>query len=342
VRPGYVSAPTREIDMPGRVQAAIAELTAPSAAPPHARLWPAWRVALRALLALAVLVLFYAFAIAVIVGLLLFTWLQLQFFKNGGGAIGILIFLPPLIALALLIALWPRFHAWKDPGRGLTPQRVPELFAMLREVARATGQPVPKRVYLVTQVNAWIANRGIFMGHAIAIGVPLFEIMTVDELRSVVAHELGHYARRGAGLGTLVHQTTRTFATAASAAGGIPVLAEVFELWVWLFLRVANPIAQQQELRSDELAYRTTGAASTVSALVKLHLADEFGGLDDADSEHNTRLFSTHPPLRDRVQLATHFGGTATLPADDRPALVLIEPLLIKDEPAAANASRVN
>jgi hypothetical protein len=36
---------------------------------------------------------------------------------------------PPLGALAIARSIWPRFHGWVDPGRGLIEQRAPELLS---------------------------------------------------------------------------------------------------------------------------------------------------------------------------------------------------------------------
>jgi heat shock protein HtpX len=45
--------------------------------------------------------------------------------------------------------------------------RHPQLFAEIDGVARATGQAMPADVYLVPDVNAWVAQRGGMMGPAV-------------------------------------------------------------------------------------------------------------------------------------------------------------------------------
>jgi Zn-dependent protease with chaperone function len=311
-----------------RVADILAAFISSAASAPLVELWPAWRVAIQSLAALGVLLFFYVFSIAVIVGLVAVSWLQLKVFADGGRVVLWLVVLPIVVALALVVAIWPRFPRWEDPERGLPEGLLPDLFAMLREVARATCQPMPRRVYLYRAANAFVANRGLFMGRAIGIGLPLFELLTVEELRSVVAHELGHYAGRGAGLGTLVYRAASTFASGTEAAGGVPGLGILFYAWTLLFLRVAMPIAQQQELRADELACGAVGADATISALAKLQVTVDDAGIFDPDAEHNARLFGTHPPLRDRVALARQFGKAPVIAPDRRPASVLAEPLL--------------
>jgi Zn-dependent protease with chaperone function len=264
-----------------------------------------------------------------VAALLFFTWAQVQLLSRAGGvAIGVLVLLPPLAALAILLAIWPRFHVWVDPGRGLTETRAPELFQMLRDVARITRQPMPRRLYLFDAVNAFVANRGMFLGRAIGIGLPLFEILTVAELRAVVAHEFGHDASRAGGLSTFVYQAARTFVGATDAAGIVPGLDAVFELWAEAFLRIAMPISRQQELRADELACHVAGVETTISALTKISTNSMWGEIADPAPGWEQDLHETHPPLRDRIGLARSLQVTAALPADDRPARVLLETLL--------------
>jgi Zn-dependent protease with chaperone function len=313
---------------------ATAAAGAEAGAGPTVRRWSSAELGLRALLAVLVLVLFYVFSLGVVAVLLLVTWLQVQLFRSGGGALGILVFLPPLGALAILLAIWPRFHTWRDPGRGLTRQRAPELFETLQQVARATRQPMPRRVYLFDEVNAFVANRGIFMGRAMGLGLPLFELLTVGELRAVIAHELGHYASRAGGLSTFVYRAVRTFGRATAAAGTVPGLNVAFELWAEAFLRLAMPISRQQELRADELACRATGIETTISALTKISKHNPWGDIANPVAGWEQDLHETHPPLRDRIALARSLQVQAVLPADDRPARVLLETLLAGRTPA--------
>jgi len=299
--------------------------------------WSSRKLAARALLAVVVLVLFYAFALSVVAALLFVTWAQVQLFNQPGGrAVGVLLFLPPLGALAILLAIWPRFRGWEDPGRGLTDKRAPELFQMLRDVSRVTRQPMPRRVYLIEDVNTFVANRGMFMGRAMGLGLPLFELLTVDELRAIVAHEFGHDASRAGGLSTFVYRAVHTFSSATEAAGTVPGLDVVFGLWAEVFLRIAMPISRQQELRADEMACWVAGADAAIAALTKISTHGPWGEIVDPVPGWEQNLHETHPPLKERIALARGLNSTPALPADDRPARVLLETLL-----ATANTAQV-
>jgi heat shock protein HtpX len=66
-------------------------------------------------------------------------------------------------------------------------------------------------VYLIGQVNAFVADRGGIMGfgsrRVMGIGLPLLSILTVSELRGVLAHEFAHYYGGDTRLGPWVYKT---------------------------------------------------------------------------------------------------------------------------------------
>src|SRR5690349_15531959 len=93
-----------------------------------------------------------------------------------------------LSGMALLGSVIPRKDVFNPPGPRLEDRDHPKLFAMLREVASATGQPMPADVYLLNQVNAFVTARGGRMGvggvRVMGIGLPLIQALSVDGLRA--------------------------------------------------------------------------------------------------------------------------------------------------------------
>jgi len=55
---------------------------------------------------------------------------------------------------------------------------------------------MPKEVYLIADVNASVAQRGGILGvgsrRVVGLGLPLTRILSVAQLRAVLAHEFGH------------------------------------------------------------------------------------------------------------------------------------------------------
>ena len=84
---------------------------------------------------------------------------------------------------------------------------------MLRDVAAKTEQEMPTEVFLLPEVNAWVAERGGLVGigsrRVMGIGLPLMETLTVAQLCAVLAHEFGHYYGGDTSLGPWLYATHR-------------------------------------------------------------------------------------------------------------------------------------
>jgi heat shock protein HtpX len=80
---------------------------------------------------------------------------------------------------------------------------------MVSSLSRATGEAMPKEVYLIADVNAWVAQRGGILGvgsrRVMGLGLPLMRILSLTQLRAVLAHEFGHYYGGDTRLGPLVY-----------------------------------------------------------------------------------------------------------------------------------------
>src|SRR5690349_17113260 len=84
----------------------------------------------------------------------------------------------------------------------LGPAEHPELFAFLYRLADEARAPRPHRVYLSAQVNAAvffdlsIANLILPSRKNLEVGLGLINVLTLGELKAVLAHEFGHFAQR--------------------------------------------------------------------------------------------------------------------------------------------------
>jgi heat shock protein HtpX len=163
---------------------------------------PAPSLAARAALAVALMVGFYVLAAALIVGLLSVPYIEYHYIDRvdlriGLASIG--------AAIGILVGIAPRIDKFQPPGVELLPANQPRLFTVLDALATATGQARPKSVYLIGDLNAWVAQRGGIMGigsrRVMAIGLPLLETLDVGEIRGVLAHEFGTTRRSRKGFG---------------------------------------------------------------------------------------------------------------------------------------------
>ncbi len=154
---------------------------------------------LRAVVAVALLAGFYLLAIGVIVGLL---GGGLWAVATGHGAGIKLVLVGGLVAFAVGRALYVvsrSSRAEDQSGLLLTPQAQPAFWQEVRALAVAAQTRPPDEIRLVPDVNAAVSEQASLLGlragkRTMYIGAPLLVGLTADQLRSVLAHELGHYS----------------------------------------------------------------------------------------------------------------------------------------------------
>lgn len=210
--------------------------------------------------------------------------------------------------------------------------QAPRLYAIVRELAMRAEIPMP-RVYRIPspQPNAFATGRNPKNG-VVAVTDGILEILTERELRGVLAHEIGHVKNRDILVSTI----------AAAVAGAIAYIANMLQFTAIfggssdddapnpiaaLALAIVAPIAatlvQLGISRSREYLADETGAAlsgdpeALASALEKLDRAahvvppvtaapstaslfivNPFAGMRGG----LVSLFSTHPPMQERVR----------------------------------------
>src|SRR5438128_9072024 len=109
-------------------------------------------------------------------------------------------------------------------ARELSEQDAPDLFRIVRELAAGAHMPMP-RVYLIASDSPNAFATGRSPEHAaVAVTEGILKLLTPDELRGVLAHELSHVRNRD----TLIS------AVAATLAGVIMMVARM-AYWAALF-----------------------------------------------------------------------------------------------------------
>jgi len=232
-------------------------------------------VGLRAVLALGLMIGFYALALGLAGALL---WVPYAVYAYAHR-------IPGKLALGCLVGagiiLWsvmPRRDRFEAPGPELEPRRNPKLFEMIRGVAAATKQEMPAEVYLVGDMNAWVAHRGGFMGKGargiMGLGLPLLQTLSVSELRAVLAHEFGHYHGGDTKLGRFVYTTRAAIGRTLENLGRHGSILQLPFIWYGrIFLRVSHAVSRRQELAADQLAAHVVGARPLAEGLKKIHAA---------------------------------------------------------------------
>jgi Zn-dependent protease with chaperone function len=227
----------------------------------------------RALLALALWAGYYLLAVGLAAGLFVFAFGL--FAKAGTVPPSVAFSLGGLAAVAGALILWaafPRWERFRPPGPRLDPKRQAALVGEVRAVAERTGQRPPSDCYVELSANAWVGNRGGFLGlftrRVLTVGLPLLNVLTRPQLRAVLAHEFGHYVAGDTRLGPWVHKTQAAIhRTLAALEDGDSIWIHAFAAYGRLFSRVSLAVSQRQELAADALAARVAGSRAMAEAL---------------------------------------------------------------------------
>jgi len=185
-------------------------------------------------------------------------------------------------AIAILVSILPRFDRYKPVGVRITPESEPKFFEAISQMARKTGQRMPYAVYVMPQFNAWVNERGGFMGigrrRYLSMGLPVFPFMTVSQLEGLLAHEFGHFYNGDLKLSPWIWRTRRSMmrtmknvtSTRFSYFAGL-----IYEPYVQMFLYVTQSIARRHEYRADELAARAVGRDAVIEELHLIYIGDD-------------------------------------------------------------------
>jgi heat shock protein HtpX len=264
-------------------------------------------------------------------------------------AVGYLIGGPSGAALAFLVAAGTNLVSYWNADKlvlamhgaqEVDERSAPELVALVRELARNAGLPMP-RVHVMdsAQPNAFATGRN--PGHgAVAVSRGLLETLNRDEIAGVIAHELAH----------IRNHDTLTMTITATIAGAISMLAQfglffggsresnnglgIVGTLVMVILAplaamlVQMAISRTREYAADALGARISGRPDALaSALAKIASIAPKVENETAERAPATahlfiinpltnrgmdNLFSTHPSTENRIaaleQLAQGMG----------------------------------
>ena len=210
-------------------------------------------------------------------------------------------------------------------AKPLSEEEAPGIYQMVRELTTRAGLPMP-RLYMIPsdQPNAFATGRSP-KHSAVAVTSGITKLLSEDELRGVIAHELAHISNRD-----ILTQSV------ASAIGAMITYLAYFFMWFGgddesplgligsLALVILAPIAatliQLAVSRQREYSADATGAEicgnpeSLASALLRLEEGAKAMPMQVNQATESlyivkpfkgggiAGLFSTHPPIEERVR----------------------------------------
>ena len=341
--------------------------------------------ALRALLSVLMLVGFYVLAVGMLVGCAVLTVTMAQH-SHGPAALkfGILTLIVAAGIVTALVQVARAQRASRDQdesGVYLTPGQAPELWAQVRELADLAGTRAPDTIELVPEVNAAVSEETRLLGlvggtRQLLLGVPLLQGLTVAQLRSVLAHELGHYSNAHTRLGPIAYRGRAVVVVTVSRLSG-NIVGWLLRQYAKAYLVVSQAVSRSQELEADRLSVQVAGRRVAQSTLRELPVIDaawsfyerrylapgwaagyattahgffggfgqlltarsaELEGLRGQDVPGERSVWDSHPPIPHRVAAMDRLPETRQAAEDPRPATALVPGF---DQAAAALAGRV-
>ncbi|MDQ7821389.1 MAG: M48 family metalloprotease [Candidatus Eremiobacteraeota bacterium] len=156
------------------------------------------------------------------------------------------------------------------PGPQVRGEDEPRLFQNIRDVAEKIKTRMPDAVYLIPDVNAFVAEVGGFMGmgtrRIMAVGLGLLAVDSVGSFKATIAHEFGHYLGGDTTLGGFIYRVRESMIRVVENLGD-SWLAKPFEWYAMLFLRITHSISRQQELAADRASVEIAGKEAHIAGL---------------------------------------------------------------------------
>jgi len=210
------------------------------------------------------------------------------------------------LAVFMWKALFFVQHRYEIDDLEVTEAEQPKLFAFLHRLADEAGAPRAHRVFLSPRVNAAvfydlsILNLILPSKKNLEIGLGLVNMLTLGEMKAVLAHEFGHFAQRSMAVGRWVYiaqQIAAHIIAKRDALDGflrtlsrldlrIAWVGWIMQLTVWSIrslMEIAfrgvvlaqRALSREMELQADLVAVSLTGSDALVHALHRLQIADE-------------------------------------------------------------------
>ena len=211
-----------------------------------------------------------------------------------------------ILTVFMLKSLFSMRKMGNPNGIEVTPNEQPELYGFLHQLADEIGAPKPHRVFITSEVNAAVfydlslLNLLFPSKKNLIIGLGLVNVLTLTELKAVLAHEFGHFAQNSMMVGRWVYVAQQIIAHMVSVRDwldGVVNFISSIDLrvaWIGWILSIIlwslrslmdtlfkiviiaeRALSREMEFNADLVAVSVTGSDALINALYKLQAADQ-------------------------------------------------------------------
>ena len=265
----------------------------------------------------------YAYIFLVLAGLLALIGLVVLFIVYSNRINGAIIKLAILLlvpAWVIVRSLWVTFPP--PQGLKLNRRQVPHLFALVDELTTKLQAPRFHNILLNQEFNAGVVQiprLGIFgwQQNYLLLGLPLMQSLSVEQLKAVLAHELGHLSGNHSRFAAWIYRMRKTWMQIyerlhQSDREGAAVLFNRFLDWYWpAFNAYSFILARMNEYEADRCAAQLAGAKTAAEALINVEVKARFlessfwtdiqkqveHQVDPPDNVYSSMLTVLHSPI---------------------------------------------
>ena len=253
-----------------------------------------------------------------------------------------------LLVFPLFAALRSLWSARTAPvaGEPLVAAQAPELFATIERLRAAARAGRIDAVYLTGDLNAAMVQTpryGLFGGlrNQLWLGLPLMASMDEPHFTAVLAHEIGHLARRHGVFDARIYamrQTLDVMVNDLAQHGSWLVfpIVQFYRVFAPRFDRVTLELSRAVEYEADAEAADAVGAQAAAESLVVLHGIQSYSEAEvwpqifrraNDDTEPPADVYASFTdlvrrPVPDVHRFVSEALGQQTSPDDTHPALI--------------------
>lgn len=217
----------------------------------------------------------------------------------GLGSVGI------LLLMFLFKFIFKSHKADRSHLLEITRSDEPELFKLIDDIVEEVDTTFPKKVYLSSDVNASVFYDSNFWSmffpirKNLQIGLGLVNCVSEEELKSILAHEFGHFSQKTMKVGSYVYNVNQVIFNLlfdnegydsliqrwANVSGYFAIFAvlasNIIEGIKWILVKMYGVVnksymglSREMEFHADEIAANVTGYEPLKNALLRLEFAD--------------------------------------------------------------------